>query len=170
MFNKIIVSGICGKDPEIKYFESGKVKTSFSIAVNGFKDGQKITSWFDIDTWDRQAEMAAEYVKKGKNVSVEGHLYSHEYNNKKHWRITANKVTFSYSGMVGQGTIVDIKTIANGDKVFNNLILQVDKDQIAAMVFSKRDDLGSGVVVNFFGEVQMIEYIPMLVLNKCEVA
>lgn len=74
MINTVVIVGRVGQDPEIKYFESGKVKTSVSLAVNRWsKEGEK-TDWFNIELWDKNAEIAGEYVKKGKLVAVEGRL------------------------------------------------------------------------------------------------
>ncbi|MCI5824102.1 MAG: single-stranded DNA-binding protein [Candidatus Gastranaerophilales bacterium] len=68
--------GRCGQDPEMKYFESGKVKTTFSLAVNRWdsKTKSEITDWFNVELWDKQAEVAGEYVKKGRQVALDGRL------------------------------------------------------------------------------------------------
>lgn len=74
MINSVVIVGRAGQDPDMKYFESGKVKTSFSVAVNRWsKEGEK-TDWFNIELWDKNAEVAGEYVKKGRLVAVEGKL------------------------------------------------------------------------------------------------
>lgn len=74
MINSVVIVGRAGQDPEMKYFESGKVKTSFSVAVNRWsKEGEK-TDWFNIEMWDKSAEVAGEYLKKGKLVAIEGRL------------------------------------------------------------------------------------------------
>ncbi|MEI7473211.1 MAG: single-stranded DNA-binding protein [bacterium] len=76
MINSVVIVGRAGKDPEIKYFESGKVKTSFSLAVNIWNSATKKEEahWFNIDLWDKQAERASEYIKKGMLISIEGRL------------------------------------------------------------------------------------------------
>lgn len=74
MINSVVVVGRAGQDPDMKYFESGKVKTSFSVAVGRWsKEGEK-TDWFNIELWDKNAEIAGEYVRKGKLVAVDGKL------------------------------------------------------------------------------------------------
>ncbi len=74
MINSVVIVGRVGQDPEMRYFESGKVKTSISLAVNrGSKNNEK-TDWFRIELWDKQAELTGEYVKKGRLVAVEGRL------------------------------------------------------------------------------------------------
>ena len=69
--NHVVLVGRSGRDAEIRYFESGKVITTFSLAVNRpIKDGQ--TDWFDVEIWGKQAEIAGEYVKKGSLIGIEG--------------------------------------------------------------------------------------------------
>ena len=65
--NTAVLVGRVGRDAEIKYFESGKVKANFSIAVNRWdpKTKSEVADWFNIDVWDKLAEFAGEYVKKG---------------------------------------------------------------------------------------------------------
>ena len=71
--NHIVLIGRAGRDPEMRYFESGKVVTSFSLAVNRpMKEPQ--TDWFDIEIWGKQAEIAGEYVKKGSLIGIEGKI------------------------------------------------------------------------------------------------
>ncbi len=74
--NSVVIVGRCGQDPEMKYFESGKVKTTFSLAVNRWdtKTKSEITDWFNVEFWDKQAEVAGEYVKKGRQVALDGKL------------------------------------------------------------------------------------------------
>ena len=76
MVNSVVIVGRVGQDPEMKYFESGKVRTSFSVAVNRWnaRTKEQITDWFNVDVWAKQAEFAGEWVKKGALVSVEGRL------------------------------------------------------------------------------------------------
>ena len=79
--NSVVVVGRSGRDAEIRYFESGKVVTSFSVAVNRpMKDGP--TDWFDIELWGKQAEVAGEYVKKGTLVGIEGKIRWDSWNRK----------------------------------------------------------------------------------------
>ena len=74
--NTATIVGRAGQDAEIKYFESGKVKTSFSLAVDKWdsKTKENVTDWFNIEVWDKQAEFAGEYIKKGRLVAVDGRI------------------------------------------------------------------------------------------------
>ena len=82
MINSVVVVGRVGQDPEMKYFESGKVKTTFSLAVNRWDSKTKgeVTDWFNIELWHKLAEIAGEYVKKGKLVAVDGRLAMSKWN------------------------------------------------------------------------------------------
>ncbi len=74
MINSVVVVGRVGQDPQVKYFDSGKVKTVLSVAANRWsKDGQK-TDWFRVELWDKKAEVAGEYAKKGALVAIDGKL------------------------------------------------------------------------------------------------
>ena len=74
--NTATIIGRAGQDSEIRYFESGKVKTTFSLAVGRWdsKTKEEVTDWYNIEVWDKQAEFAGEYVKKGRQVVVDGRI------------------------------------------------------------------------------------------------
>jgi single-strand DNA-binding protein len=79
MFQKITVVGRLGRDPEMRYLPSGDPVTSFSIATDrawNDKNGQKQkeTTWFRVSVFGKQAEIANQYLSKGKMVLVEGRL------------------------------------------------------------------------------------------------
>lgn len=79
MLNKIFLIGNLGKDPEIKTLADGQKVCSFSIATSEKwtdKQGQKKekTEWHRISTWGRLAEICAEYLKKGRQVFIEGKI------------------------------------------------------------------------------------------------
>src|SRR5512135_3904379 len=79
MFQKIEIIGNLGRDPEMRYTQSGQPVTSFSVACNRKYtggDGQKVeeTYWFRVSAWGKQAEVCNQYLKKGSRVRVEGRL------------------------------------------------------------------------------------------------
>lgn len=79
MYQKLIIAGNLGKDPELKFIQSGDAVTSFSVATNRKytdKTGQKVdeTTWFRVSVWGKQAESCNQYLKKGSKVLVEGRL------------------------------------------------------------------------------------------------
>ena len=79
--NKIIIAGNVGKDADLRYTQGGKAVANFSVAVNEtFKNGkgekEQRVEWFRCVAWQRLAEVAGEYVTKGRPVLVEGRLQS----------------------------------------------------------------------------------------------
>ena len=74
--NKIILIGNLTKDPEIRSTTTGKKVASFSIAINDGKDqnGQDIVQYFNITAWEKKAEIAELYLKKGHKVAITGKL------------------------------------------------------------------------------------------------
>ena len=66
------LTGNLGRDPEIRYFESGNAKAEFSIAVSTGKD--KPADWFDVAVWGQSAERAMKLLHKGSRVVVIGSL------------------------------------------------------------------------------------------------
>jgi len=86
--NKVILVGNLGKDPETRYMPSGKAVTNFSIATSeSWKDKQtgeqkEQTEWHNIVMYDRLAEIAAEYLRKGSQVYVEGRLRTRKWQDK----------------------------------------------------------------------------------------
>lgn len=72
--NAVHLVGRAGVDPEVKYFESGKVLCKFPLAVNRPSKKDDKPDWFELEMWNRTAEVASEYVRKGKQVSIRGRL------------------------------------------------------------------------------------------------
>ena len=75
--NKVILIGNLGKDPEVKYTPSGTPVAKLTLATNErFKDKggewQDRTEWHNVVVWQRLAEIAGEYLKKGSKVYIEG--------------------------------------------------------------------------------------------------
>ena len=82
--NTAVIVGRVGRDAEIVYFESGKVRARFSLAVNRWdaKTKSEVTDWFNVDVWDKLAEFAGEYVKKGIQVVVDGRIAQNKWTDK----------------------------------------------------------------------------------------
>ena len=81
MYQKIIIIGNLGRDPEMRYTPSGQAVTNFSVATNrqyAAADGQQIkeTVWFRVSAWGRQAETCNQFLRQGSKVLVEGRLTS----------------------------------------------------------------------------------------------
>jgi single-strand DNA-binding protein len=85
--NKVILIGNLGKDPEVKYTQAGMAVARFSLATSDRvkdKDGnwQDRTEWHNLVAFQRTAEIAAEYLKKGGKVYIEGRLHSDSWDDK----------------------------------------------------------------------------------------
>jgi single-strand DNA-binding protein len=80
-FNKIILVGNLGKDPELRYTPQGDAVCSFSMATNERKKDkfQDVTTWFKVTLWRRLAENASKYLAKGRPVYIEGRLQIEEW-------------------------------------------------------------------------------------------
>jgi len=82
--NKCLIIGNLGRDPEMRYTPSGQAVTQFTVAVNrNYKDAQgerqEETEWFRVVAWGQQAEFAAEYLRKGNRVYIEGRLQTRQW-------------------------------------------------------------------------------------------
>lgn len=81
MYQKIIIIGNLGRDPEQRFTPDGKPVTNFSVATSRkYKDTEE-TTWFRVSTWDKQAEACNQYLHKGSKVLVEGRLRPDESGN-----------------------------------------------------------------------------------------
>ena len=77
MYQKVIIAGNLGGDPEMRYMSDGTAVTNFSVATSrrwtnkASGQQQEETIWFRVSVWGRQAETANEYLSKGRQVLVE---------------------------------------------------------------------------------------------------
>lgn len=83
-FNKITIVGYLGRDPELRYTPQGTAVCKMSVATterrkNVAGDMEEHTTWFRVTVWGRQAELANEYLSKGRQVYIEGRLRLTEY-------------------------------------------------------------------------------------------
>ena len=83
--NKVILMGNCGRDPEVRYLPSGQAVANVSIATSTRRKNRETgdmvedTQWHRITFYDRLAEIAGEYVKKGRPIYVEGRIKYGKY-------------------------------------------------------------------------------------------
>ena len=69
--NSVTLVGRAGRDPEVRYFESGSVVANLTIAVNRRSRNEE-PDWFYLEIWGKQAQVAADYVKKGALLGISG--------------------------------------------------------------------------------------------------
>jgi single-strand DNA-binding protein len=85
--NKAILIGRLGKDPELRYTQSGSGVATFSLATDRQwkgQDGQKQreTTWHNIVVWGKRAEVVKEYLTKGQQIYIEGRIVNRSYDDK----------------------------------------------------------------------------------------
>jgi len=105
--NKVIIVGNVGRDPEVRYTQSGKAVASFSVATSERfqdKDGQnqERTEWHRIVAWGRLAEICGEYLRKGKQIYVEGRLQTRDWEDKDGHKRYTTEVIANVMQMLGR--------------------------------------------------------------------
>ena len=111
-FNKVILAGNLTRDPELRYTPSGKAITKFSLAVNrnwttDTGEKKEEVTFVEIDSFGRQAEVIAQYMKKGRPLLVEGRLKLDQWDDKqtgqKRSRLGVVLESFSFIDGGGRG-------------------------------------------------------------------
>ena len=98
--NTIILSGTVQRDPEIKHFETGKIKVTATLAVRQDRktDGKYLNDFFDLVLWGEQGERFAQHCTKGKPVEVVGSMTSRTYEKdgqkRKAWEVNVQRYSF----------------------------------------------------------------------------
>lgn len=101
MFQKIILAGNLGRNPELRYTPSGQAVCNLNLATNRvWNDSngnrQTETTWFRVNVWGKMAENAAKYLTKGRGVLVEGRLNPDENGNPRTWTAQDGSVRTSF--------------------------------------------------------------------------
>lgn len=83
-FNKIIIVGYLGRDPELRYTPQGVAVCNFSVATtekrkNSYGETEQLTTWFSVKAWRKTAEIVHQYLHKGSQAYIEGRLTQEEY-------------------------------------------------------------------------------------------
>jgi single-strand DNA-binding protein len=78
--NSITLIGRAGRDPEVRYFESGTVVANLTLAVSTGRDSE--AEWFNLEIWGKLAQVAADYVRKGKQIAVIGSVKTEKWTDK----------------------------------------------------------------------------------------
>jgi single-strand DNA-binding protein len=101
-YNKATLLGRLGGDPELRYTADGKAITKFTLAVDSGYGDRKRTDWLPIVAFGKTAEVAAQYLQKGRQVLIDGQLRvsSWEKDGTKHWKteVIVDRLVF-----VGEG-------------------------------------------------------------------
>jgi single-strand DNA-binding protein len=106
-FNKITIVGYLGRDPELRYTPQGTAVCNVSVATterrkNVAGEYEDHTTWFRVTFWNRQAELANEYLAKGRQVYIEGRLRQEEYTDREGNRRVSLEVTATEMQFLGR--------------------------------------------------------------------
>jgi single-strand DNA-binding protein len=79
---KVFLVGTVGRDPEMRYTASGKAVVNLSVATSTKRQGEEVVSWHRVTLYDKVAEIASQYVRKGSQIGVDGKLSYSTYTDK----------------------------------------------------------------------------------------
>lgn len=106
MLNKVILMGRLTRDPEIKTTQSGKMVTTFTLAVDrdyvSGSAGERKTDFIDIEAWRGSAEFVEKYFSKGQPMIVSGRLKMDRWtdtdgNKRRSWKVVSENIYFAES-------------------------------------------------------------------------
>ncbi len=105
--NKVMLIGNLGRDPELKVTPSGQALARFSVATtetwkNPQGEKQSKTEWHNIVVWGKQAEIAEKFLRKGKQVLIEGRIQYREYTDQAGVKKTACEIRCDNFVMLGR--------------------------------------------------------------------
>jgi single-strand DNA-binding protein len=105
--NKVILVGNVGKDPEVRYLDSGVAVASFPFATSETyknKEGERVTTteWHNIVLWRGLAEVAEKYVRKGSQLFLEGKIRTRSYEDKEGVRKYMTEIVADNMQMLGK--------------------------------------------------------------------
>ena len=95
--NLVSLIGRAGRDPEVRYFESGTMVVNLTLAVNAYKCDEA-PDWFNLEIWGKQAQVAADYVRKGSQFAVYGRINQQKWTDrtsgeeKSKWVVTVDRL------------------------------------------------------------------------------
>jgi len=111
MYSKTIIIGNLGKDSELKMTNTGRAICSTSIAVNDKVGSERRTTWFNLNIWGKLGEQVHPYLKKGRQIYVEGRLRVDEWQDKNNQKQVSLVIDVENLRLLGTGadTSVDDK-------------------------------------------------------------
>jgi len=95
MLNRVILIGRLTQDPELRYTNSGTAVASFTLAVDRARanqTGERETDFISIVVWQKQAELCAQYLRKGRLAAVDGRLQIRSYENREGQKVRVAEV------------------------------------------------------------------------------
>ncbi len=130
--NKVILIGNLGKDPEVKYLDSGVAVANFSLATTENyrnKEGEKVsqTEWHNIVLWRGLAEIAEKWLKKGSSVYIEGKIRTRRWEDKDGNARYTTEILGENMTMLGKRD--DNKTESTQDKIVKPEEIILDENE-----------------------------------------
>jgi len=105
--NKVILIGNLGSDPQVRYTPQGTAVANFSVATterytnkNGERESR--TEWHRIVAWSKLAEICSQYLKKGKQVYIEGRIQTRQWDDKEGNKRTSTEIVATNMVMLGR--------------------------------------------------------------------
>ena len=125
MYQRVVIVGNLGRDPEMRYTAGGTAVVHFPVATNrkwNDTDGnaQEETTWFRVTVWGKQAEICNQYLEKGRLVLCDGEIRTSQYDDQQgvtrhSWELRAMNVKFlAGSGAGGSGPAFDALGAGDG--------------------------------------------------------
>lgn len=145
--NKVILIGNVGKDPEIRHMENGTIKATFPLATTETyrdRDGQRIeqTEWHNVVLWRGLAELAEKYIRKGKQLFIEGKLRTRSWEDRDgNKRYTTEVVADNITLLGGLQRREGEQGNQGGGEVNNNYTNPTTANEPATPIEGPSDDL-----------------------------
>ncbi len=111
--NIVNLVGRVGTDPEVRYFESGTVLCTLTLAVNRPTSRDDKPDWFNLEMWGKTAELAANYVKKGRQIAVQGYLKIDTFTNRNGYECSRPVIRVNRFEFLGSRRDVDPNAVGN---------------------------------------------------------
>jgi single-strand DNA-binding protein len=87
--NRVLLTGRLTRDPELRQLANGRAVAQFSIATHEYRGGAEKAEYHNVVTWERLAEICAQYLGKGQLVAVEGRIQTRQWEDDRkvrHWK------------------------------------------------------------------------------------
>jgi single-strand DNA-binding protein len=121
--NKVIIVGNVGRDPEVRFTKNGTAVATFSVATSErFKDRdgqqQERTEWHRVVAWAQLADICGKYLRKGKQVYIEGRLQTRDWEDKDGHKRYTTEVIANQMQMLGRREDGDSSGYGGGDESY----------------------------------------------------
>jgi len=131
--NKVIILGTVGKDPEVKYMPNGTAVTQLSLATNRKVKNQESGNWEDTTEWhrvvffDKKAEAIGQYIKKGRQLFVEGRMQTRKWEKDGVERYTTEIIAYEFSFVGNKSDYNEGESTSNKSEGFDQTAKQKEE-------------------------------------------